>query len=369
MRAAVLREVHGGLHLEDLRTPSPHYGEVLVDVAACGVCHTDLHVMKGEVAFPIPAVLGHEVSGIVAGVGMGVTNVKEGDRVVASFILPCGTCQYCVRGEDDLCETFFNYNRLRGTLYDGETRLFSKDGSPISMYSMGGFAEQCVITASDVFVVPDALSLRDVATVGCSALTAYGAVRNVADLHPGDTVAIVATGGVGSAIIQVAKAFGASRIIAIDIDDKKLDAARTLGATDTINARDIDGGTAVMELTGGRGVDIAFEAFGSAATFATAAASVGNGGTVVVVGIAPAGVTGAIDLARLPRRKIRILGSYGARPRSDMPTILSLLERGAWVPNDLVSAHYGLDEVDDAYGALGRGEIVGRAVVDISSAR
>jgi Zn-dependent alcohol dehydrogenase len=302
-------------------------------------------------------------------VGAGVTNVKEGDRVVASFILPCGTCPHCVRGEDDLCETFFNYNRLRGTLYDGETRLFSQDGAPISMYSMGGLAEQCVITASDVFVVPDALSLLGVATVGCSALTAYGAVRNVADVHLGDTVAVIATGGVGCAIIQVARAFGASRIIAIDIDDKKLDAARRLGATDTVNSRSIDGGAAVMELTGGRGVDFAFEAFGSATTFATAAVSVGNGGAVVVVGIAPAGVKGEIDLARMPRRKIRILGSYGARPRSDMPTILSLLERGAWVPDDLVSAHYTLDDVDAAYGALDRGEIVGRAVIDIGSDR
>ena len=367
LRAAVLREIDGGLRIEELVDPVPNYGEVLIEVAACGVCHTDLHVIRGEVKFPTPAVLGHEVSGIVRAVGEGVDNVRVGERIVASFIMPCGFCRRCVRGEDDLCETFFAFNRLRGTLYDGTTRLFRPDGSPVWMYSMGGLAELCVIPATDVFAVPESLALADVATIGCSVLTAYGAVRNVADLHPGATVAVVATGGVGSAIIQVARAFGAAQIIAVDIDQAKLDAALSLGATHAVSAADGDPTDAVLEITGGAGVDVAFEALGSHATFATASAIVGDGGAVVVVGIAPAGVTGAVDLSRLPRRKLRILGSYGARPRTDMPAILSLVERGALVPRDLVSVHYDLDGADGAYADLRRGAIIGRGVVDIGA--
>lgn len=367
MKAAVLFEVDTALQIEELKEPHPRYGEVMLETASCGVCHTDLHIMRGEVTFPLPAVLGHEVSGTVVEVGAGVTNVAVGARVVASFIMPCGTCARCVRGEDDLCETFFAFNRLRGTLYDGETRLARLNGEPVWMYSMGGLAQRCVVPATDVFAIPDSLELSDVATIGCSALTAYGAVRNVADIHPGDTVAVVAAGGVGMAIVQMAVAFGAANIIAIDIDDEKLLTAARLGATHTISSKSVDTQAAVREITGGRGVDVSFEAFGSAATFETASAIVADAGAVVVVGIAPGGVTGSIDLARLPRRKLRILGSYGARPRTDMPAIIGLVEREVLTPKDLVSVHYNLDQADDAYSALRRGEIVGRAVIDIAS--
>ena len=365
MRAAVLQGVNEGLVIEELREPAPRPGEVLLDVRACGVCHTDLHVMRGEVAFPLPAVLGHEVSGVVSALGEGVRGVRVGEPVVAAFIMPCGTCYRCVRGEDDLCETFFAMNRLRGTLYDGETRLHRGDGSAVSMYSMGGLAERCVVPATDVFPIPEPLELPAVATVGCSVLTAYGAVRNVGEVRPGDAIAVVATGGVGSAIIQVAAAYGAAPIIAIDIDERKLGRALELGATHALPADDAVV-EAVRELTGGRGVDVSFEALGSAATFSTAAAIVADGGALVVVGIAPGGVTGAIDLSRLPRRKLRILGSYGGRVRQDMPAILELVARGQLRPAELVSRHYGLEQADTAYSALGRGEIVGRAVIDIS---
>ena len=366
MRAAVFEEVNAGLRVEELREPVPGSGEVLVRVTSCGVCHSDLHVMRGEIPFPTPAVLGHEVTGVVTAVGEAVVTVAVGDRVVASFIMPCGSCKRCVRGEDDMCETFFRFNRLNGTLYDGQTRLARTDGSPVWMYSMGGLAELCVIPATDVFIVPGSLDLAAVATLGCSTLTAYGAVRNVADIRPGDAVAIVATGGIGSAMVQVSAVFGASPIIAIDIDDAKLAAASALGATHTVSSRRTDPIEAVREITLGRGVDVAFEALGSAATFAIAAGVVADGGAVVVAGIAPTGVSGAVDLARLARRKLRVLGSYGGRPRTDMPSILRLVERGVLTPSELISVHYDLDGADDAYAALGRGQIVGRAVIDIN---
>ncbi|MCY4513927.1 MAG: alcohol dehydrogenase catalytic domain-containing protein, partial [Candidatus Tectomicrobia bacterium] len=240
MKAAVLSEVGGRLVVEDIPRPRPRAGEVLVRVAACGVCHTDLHVVKGEVNFPMPCVLGHEVSGTVEEVAPDVGTVKPGDPVVCGFIMPCGFCDYCARGRDELCSTFFAMNRLQGTLYDGESRLQRPDGSKLAMYSMGGLAEYAVVPATAVFASPTGVSLTDASIIGCAMMTAYGAVKNQAQVQPRDTVAVVGAGGVGSNVIQIARAFGAGQIIAVDVRDDKLEAARGLGATHTVNAAQTD---------------------------------------------------------------------------------------------------------------------------------
>src|SRR5688500_12488630 len=161
MLAAVLPAPGEPLRIERIAVPRPGRGEVLVRVAACGVCHTDLHVMKAEVAFPTPAVLGHEISGTVVELGEGVDEPAVGTEIVGTFIMPCGGCPACLRARDDLCERFFALNRLRGTLYDGETRLFRTDGSPLAMYSMGGLAEYAVLPATAVFRLPESLSLEE----------------------------------------------------------------------------------------------------------------------------------------------------------------------------------------------------------------
>src|SRR6185503_12642296 len=236
MKAAVLNGVNSPLSVEEIPVPRPKAEEVLIKVAACGVCHSDLHVAKGELKFPLPCVLGHEISGVVAEVGPGVRSVSPGDLVVASFILPCGRCPSCARGRDDLCETFFGMNRLKGTLYDGETRLRREDGTPLSMYSMGGLAEYAVVTATDVFRLPAEMPLADSCILGCAIMTAYGAVKHQAEVRPGDTVAVVGTGGVGSNVVQIARLFGAARVIAVDVRDEKLEEVRKLGATHGINA-------------------------------------------------------------------------------------------------------------------------------------
>lgn len=346
--------------------PEPRAGEALIKVAACGVCHTDLHVIKDEVKFPTPCVLGHEISGVVADLGPGVKGLQAGDPVASSFIMPCGTCHYCVRGEEDLCETFFEYNRLRGTLYDGETRLFRQDGSPVWMYSQGGLAEYCVVPATDVFPLPEGLPLKDSAIVGCAVFTAYGAVRNAADLRCGESVVVVATGGVGSNIIQIARAFGAGPIIAIDIADEKLKAARELGATDTINSRTEDVVARVKEITG-RGADVAFEALGRPETFKTAIQVLRDGGRAVMAGIAATGITADVDITRVVRRKIQIRGSYGGRARTDMPAVLGLAARGLIDISRPITRRYTLDKADEAYKTLDRGEIVGRALIEFPS--
>jgi len=363
VKAAVLRGVGERLRIEEIPRPEPRAGEVLVKVRACGVCHTDLHVVKGEVAFPMPCVLGHEISGEVAVLGAGVSGLAVGQAVVSSFIMPCGTCYHCVRGRDDLCETFFDYNRLRGTLYDGETRLRDSAGAPLAMYSMAGLAEYAVVPATDVFPLPGGVAPEEAAILGCAVFTAYGAIRNGADLRAGESVAVVATGGVGSNLLQVARAFGAAPIIAIDVREDKLVAARELGATHAVNAAREDAVAAVREITAGRGVDVAFEALGRPQTFEQAVSLVRDGGRAVMVGIAPAGVTASLEITRLVRRGIRIVGSYGARTRTDLPAVLNLASRGAIDLGRVVTRRYPLDEVDAAYTALNRGEIVGRAIV------
>ncbi|MFZ2177173.1 MAG: zinc-binding dehydrogenase [Rhodococcus sp. (in: high G+C Gram-positive bacteria)] len=366
MKAAVF---HGGdptMTIEDIPRPTPRRGEVLVKVSACGVCHTDLHVLRSEVRFPAPAVLGHEVSGTVEETGDGVEGFELGDPVVCSFIMPCGDCRHCVRGREDLCEKFFAYNRLEGTLYDGETRLFRPDGTPLAMYSMGGLAEYCVVPATDVFRVPAGVGLREVSILGCSSFTAFGAVHNVAELSMGDKIAVIAAGGVGSSIVQFAKVAGVSQIIAVDVSEEKLTAVAALGATHTVNSATTDPVAAVRELTGGRGVQVSFEALGRADTFATAVNVLDDGGRAVVVGIAPAGMTGEIDLARLVRRKLEIRGSYGARARADMPVLLDMVAAGIVQPERVITRRYKLDDAADAYQALARGDIVGRAVIEMS---
>ncbi len=362
MLAAVLPAAGMPLQVERIPVPRPRRGEILVKVAACGVCHTDLHVIKGEVAFPTPAVLGHEISGIVVELGDGVAGPAVGSRVVGTFIMPCGSCPACTRGRDDICGPFFAFNRLRGTLYDGETRLFRPDGSPLAMYSMGGLAEYAVVPATAVFDLPESASLDEAAVLGCAALTAYGAVTHGADLRAGEQVAVVATGGVGSLIVQFARAFGAQQVLAIDVSAEKLAAVRELGATDTIDASTEDAVARVVELTGG-GVDVAFEALGREQTFLQALDMLGDGGRLVAVGIAPVGVRAPIDITRLVRRGLHITGSYGGRPRGDMPRLLQMIDRGVLRPHESVSRRFTLQEAPQAYATLDRGEIVGRAVV------
>jgi len=363
MKAAVLSAIGAPLAIEEIPVPTPRVGEVLVRVAACGVCHSDLHVAKGEITFPTPCVLGHEISGVVEETGPGVEGLKRGDPVVSSFILPCGRCAPCARGRDDLCETFFAMNRLKGTLYDGETRLHRADGSPLAMYSMGGLAEFAVVPATDVFPLPAGLPLADASILGCAVMTAYGAVKHQAEVRPGDTVAVVGTGGVGSNVVQVARLFGAARIIAVDVRDEKLEEVRKLGATHVVNAAKGDHVRQVMDLTEGRGADVAIEALGRPETVGAAFQMTRDGGRTVVIGLGSGQAAASIEVTRLVRRSIRLTGSYGARVRTDMPELVSLAARGLLELSRPISRRYRLEECAVAYRALDRGDVLGRAIV------
>ena len=368
MRAAVLRDVTDGMKVETVRTPRPRTGEVLVKVSACGMCHSDLHVISGAIAFPTPCVLGHEVAGEVVEIGPHNehSGLAVGDRVAGGFLMPCGQCEPCAAGRDDLCEPFFSLNRLKGRLYDDTTRLFDLDGNPIWMYSMGGLAEYCVIPSTSVAKLPDGVDPVAGAILGCAAMTAYGAVRRGADLRYGETVAVVATGGVGSNVIQIAKAFGARRIVAIDVADDKLAAAVELGATDTVNSAKVNAREAVMELTGGRGVDVAFEVLGRPQTWLTALDVLRDGGRMVPIGLGAGVQKAEVEINRTVRRSQSIIGSYGARTRRDLPEVVRMAAAGVIDYRHIVSRRYGLDEVAAGYQQLHDGQITGRAVVDMS---
>jgi S-(hydroxymethyl)glutathione dehydrogenase/alcohol dehydrogenase len=351
------------VRVEELHDPRPKEGEILIRVAACGVCHSDLHVAKGDLKFPAPVVLGHEISGTVEALGPDVTGPAPGTRVVASFIMPCARCPRCREGRDDLCETYFAMNRAKGTLYDGETRLFRPDGTPVAMNMMGGLAELAVVPATDVFALPASLPLEDSCILGCAIMTAYGAVKHAAELGPGQSVAIVGAGGLGSNLIQVARLFGAAEVIAVDVREEKRAEILKLGASRFVNASTIDPVEAVRAATGGRGVDAAFEAFGRPETVVQAFRMTRDGGRTVVLGVAPTGVAAPIDITRLVRRGIRLTGSLGCRVRADMPELVRLAAQGKIDVSKTISRRYRLDQVQEAYEAMERGQIAGRAIV------
>ncbi|GAA5146100.1 zinc-binding dehydrogenase [Microbacterium pseudoresistens] len=367
MKAAVLAGTDPSLSLMEIPTPSPGPGEVLVRVIACGVCHTDLHVIRSEVGFPRPAVLGHEVSGTIVALGDGVheQGLRTGEDVISGFIMPCTECDACLRGRDDLCVRFFQQNRLQGTLYDGKSRLTMPDGSFLAMYSMGGLAEYAVIPASAVTPIPDGLDAADACILGCAGLTSYGAAFRQGRIEPGMTVAIVGVGGIGSSLIPMAAAAGATRIIAVDIVEEKLANARGLGATDTVDARDTDPVEAVRSMTTA-GVDVAFEALGNPATFAQAVGMLADGGRMVAIGIAPAGSAAEVEITPVVRRGLEIVGSYGGRTRTDLPEVARLAASGTFDVTSLITRRYALDDAPAAYDDLAAGRITGRAIVSMA---
>lgn len=368
MKAAVLRDYQKGLEVEQIKTPHPKMGEVLVKVSACGMCHSDLHVISGAIAFPLPCVLGHEVAGEIVEVGPGNdhNHLEVGQKVAGAFLMPCGQCEACSQGRDDLCEPFFALNRLEGKLYDGTSRLEDLSGQTVAMYSMGGLAEYCVIPSTSVTPVPDQIDTVDGAILGCAAMTAYGAVRRGADLRYGERVAVVATGGVGSNIIQIASAFGARQIIAIDVDDDKLQAAKVLGATDLVNSKTQDVRERVFALTDNRGVDVAFEALGRPETWTSALDALRDGGRMVPIGLGAGVQSAPVEINRTVRRGQSILGSYGALTRQDLPEVVRMAAAGAIDYRNIVSRYFPLEQAGQGYQLLKEGKIQGRAVVDMS---
>ncbi len=357
MRAVIL-EREGRLELRDnVVIEKPKKGEVLIKVLSCGVCHTDLHVIEGKVGLPLPGILGHEIYGVVEDVGEEVIGVKPGDHVVSSFMWPCGRCRYCVSGNENLCEASINA-RSRGVMLDGTTRVRLND-KPVYVRN-GGFAEYAIVPSESSLVkLPLRLRIPEIGIAGCSLLTAYGAVFNTAGITHGERVAVYGVGGVGMAIVRFASIAGAE-VIAIDVVDEKLRKARSLGASATINSRAEDPVKAIKDLTDGEGVDAAFEAIGMPITVRQATNSVRIGGRVVLIGL---GSSVELELNPIVIRGIRLLGSYGGRPRIDLPKILRLIERGLIDLRDFVTGVYRLDEIEKALNDIKTGKAIRTIVI------
>jgi len=342
------------LVIEDVQVDEPRAGEVLVKTSASGVCHSDLHFMEGSYPTAVPIVLGHESAGVVQKVGAGVRNVKPGDRVVIAFVTSCGYCDNCVQGKPYICNN---------TAALGRGDRLSLNGNPIPQFAnMSAFAEYQLVSANACVPVPDGVPMEVAALVGCSVMTGVGAVANTAKIPVGSTVAVIGAGGVGLNVIQGAALAGASRIIAIDLLENKLAAAREFGATDVIDASNADAVSQVMQMTGG-GVDFAFEAIGLAKTAEQCFGMIKRGGRAVVVGMIPVTQTVNVPGVGFLMEKGIIGSFYGStRQTHDMPWLMELYRQKRLKIDELISRRYELSQINEAYTALKNGE-VNRSVI------
>jgi S-(hydroxymethyl)glutathione dehydrogenase/alcohol dehydrogenase len=357
----VLRAFGAPLRVEEVELEPPRAGEVLVRYAASGVCHSDLHAAQGVHPTPLPAILGHEGAGVVEAVGAGVTDVAPGDGVVLSWLPSCGRCRWCAQGRPTQCERLAWSDA--GTMRDGTTR-FRAGGEPIHHFTGSSFAEAAVVPADTAIPVGDDLPLERLALLGCAVTTGVLAVLRTAAVPPGATVAVVGCGGVGLNVVQGARIAGASRIVAVDRVPAKLSLARTLGATDAVDASAGDPRAAVSDLVPG-GVDYAFEAIGRPDTIELATRVLGRCGTAVLVGKAPPDARVPIDALTVTMREQRILGCwYGtSRPALDIPLLVDLVRQGRLALDPLVGATCGLDGIDEAFRRMERGDVARTLVV------
>ncbi|MDQ1441862.1 MAG: hypothetical protein QOG97_2090, partial [Acidimicrobiaceae bacterium] len=348
----------------DVVVEAPHAGEVLVRMAASGVCHSDLSMQNGTMLTPTPIVLGHEGAGVIEAVGDGVSELAVGDHVVISWVPQCGSCYYCERGQPEICEST-SLSVALGYLLDGTTRLRSGGTALHQMAAAGTFSELSVVPAVSAIKIPDDIDLSVAALIGCSVLTGVGAALNTADIAAGDTVAVVGCGGVGLNVIQGAAIAGAGQIIAVDVHQSKLELARTFGATAVVDASGCDAVSAVMELTGQRGADVAFEVIGLQQTIDQTITMTRRGGQAILVGVARMDAVVNVPAffgVVLAEKTIRGCWYGGAHVRRDVARIIGYYRDGRLKLEELISQRIALEQVNEAFEALKVGEVA-RSVI------
>ncbi|MEA1261678.1 Zn-dependent alcohol dehydrogenase [Microbacterium sp. STF-2] len=356
MKAVVFRDPQSPIEFVDVDLAPPRAGEVRVRIAAAGVCHSDLHVKRGEWDAAAPLVMGHEGSGIVTELGEGVTTLAVGDHVVLSWVPPCGECRYCRAGHEARCQKVATVVAPLGVLFDGTSRL-SLDGEPLHHYlGVSSFAEEVVVPASGAVKVRDDAPLDVIAVVGCAVATGVGAVLNTAAVEPGSTVVVIGCGGVGLNVVQGARLAGAERIIAIDVRPEKTQMALQFGATDRIDASLGDPVAQLRELIPD-GVDYAFDAIGRTSTTEQSIQMLGLGGAAVIVGLPPTGARASFEPLVLAEADQRILGSnYGSvRPSIDVPALVDRYMDGQLKIDPLISGRRPLAEAAAALDDLETG--------------
>ncbi len=363
MKAAVLTGVDTPLEIrDDVEIAAPGPGEIRVEVAASGVCHSDLSVQNGTIPLPTPMVLGHEGAGIVAAVGEGVATVAPGDHVVLSFVPACGECYTCLRGQPYICEK--SAMQAAGGLLDGTTRLTAGGAALHQMACLGTFGESAIVPEISVVKIADDVPLDVAALIGCGVLTGVGAAINTASIQPGDTVAVIGCGGVGLNVIQGARIAGAGRIIAVDMFDTKLEMAREFGATDMVNPSSGEAVGQVMTLTE-RGVDVAFEVIGLEATIMQAIDMVRPGGEAIIVGVPRMDVMLSLNAAftfLYLNKTIKGCWYGSADVKRDVPKLIDLWKDGNLKLEELISREIKVEDVNEAFAAMQSGEVA-RSVI------
>lgn len=363
IHAAVLREPGEPPRIEQIELADPGPEEIIVEIEAAGVCHSDLHYLRGELRCPLPVVPGHEGAGRVRAVGERTSGaIRVGDRVALLWRPNCGRCRQCMVGAPIMCE-MGAVQAQSGGLLDGTTRMSDTDGPVHHLLGASSFAERVVVHERSVVPVPDDIPAEIAAIAGCAVITGVGVARNVIGRCLGDPVVVIGAGGVGLAAIMGAKLSGAYPLIAVDVDENKLALARRLGATHTVLAGEGDPVDDVLAIAPG-GVAWAIEAVGRPQTLTTAVRMLRPLGTAVAVGLGAVGQTFEVPINELVQRQKKIVGSlYGSSvPALDLPAIFELYRAGLLPLDDLIGTRYPLDGVNEAFAALAAGA-VGRAVI------
>jgi S-(hydroxymethyl)mycothiol dehydrogenase len=356
VRAVVATAKDAPVEVVTVTVPDPGPGEALVAVQACGVCHTDLHYREGGIGDDFPYLLGHEAAGVVEAVGPDVTEVAPGDFVVLNWRAVCGTCRSCRRGRPWYCFSTFNATQ----------KMTLHDGTPLSpALGIGAFADKTLVAAGQCTKVDPSVSPATAGLLGCGVMAGLGAAMHTGNVGRGDTVAVFGCGGVGDAAIAGARLAGASLIVGVDVDDRKLAWAREFGATHTVNSREQDPVEAVRALTGGFGVDVAIDAVGLPEVFTQAFYARDHAGTVVLVGVPRPEMTLSLPMLEVFGRGGALKSSwYGdCLPSRDFPTLVALHRQGRLPLEKFVSETIGIDGVEEAFARMGRGEVLRSVVV------
>ena len=358
MKAAVCYEFNKPLVIEEVDIDPPQKGEVKVRLVATAICHSDIHYIRGDFGGNLPFVPGHESAGHVEEVGEGATLVKPGDAVVVSLLASCGRCLYCTSGRPYMCEAKWPL--------DTESRLRNKQGQHLKhAFKVAGFAEYVIVHESQVVQVPKEMPMDRAALLACGVITGFGAVVNHAQVKPLSSVVVVGTGGVGLNVVQGAAFSGARPIIAIDMLDNKLKAARAFGATHVLNAGQEDAIKAVQQLTSGRGADYVFVTVGSTAAISQGLAMSSLRGMTVIVGIPPIKDSLSIPPFALIKDERTLTGCWMGTTRLsiDVPRLVSLYQAGLLKLDELITARYPLDQINEAIEAVERGEALRNVIV------
>jgi len=359
VKAAVCRKFGAPLEIEDVTLDPPSGGEVQVRIKACAICHSDIHLAAGEWGGGVPAVYGHEAAGVVEAIGDHVRSVEVGDPVVVTLVRSCGVCESCEQSNYGSCEALFPL--------DAQSPLHAAaDGETIAQgLRTGAFAESVVVEASQVVRIPADVPLDRAALLACGVITGFGAVANTAKVRAGASVVVIGTGGVGLNSVQAAAICGARTIVAVDIAEQKLEAARRFGATHALDPTRGELRSRVKALTGGRGADFVFVTVGAKEAADNAYRLLAPSGTAVMVGLPALGVKSEFDILRFASASQRILGSTmgSSNIQTDIPKLVDLYQQGRLKLDELISARYPLEEINDAIASVERGDALRNVIV------